>query len=304
MPNLRGMGSHGKVGENSKIIFRYMEPMTEKPSADGPPPTIMIHPGHKESTDEETTNSKKVDHDIPPPVKAFNPETPPMHPRNRKLEALTKTGMLAVILSPFVFLFLDFVPQSERDGVALFAAALFFLGLGCIVLAASKGERRKSLPRTIIIPNQPAEDEVASPYTADLEVQSDNPWIDGGDEAHSFWASMVEDHQVIPSAISSTPIRKEIPVSYSKKYGWEEFILWNIVLSPLYVVILIFAGTGGCIALLSCQCMFLPEVIYLLAVGDTRHKARNLTTEPREGSSAIWVVVLIAIAALMTIAFW
>ena len=209
--------------------------------------------------------------------------------------------MLAVMASPFMFLFLGLFPQSEQDTIALLGGALFFFGLFCIVLGASKTERRKTPPKTVIIFEQPAEEKDTSPHTAVLEVRSDNPWIDDGDDSHSFWASMVEDHYVIPSAISSTPIRKEIPVSSKRKFGYDEFVLWNILLSPFYFVLLILGGPDACIGLLACQCMFLPEALMVLAAGSQK---RNLTTEPGQGLSAMWVVVLIAIAALMTIAFW
>ena len=272
--------------------------MTKEPSVDGPPPTVIIHPGNKESTEEKTTRAEV---DIPPPVKAFNPETPPTPSTNRNWESLTRAGMLAVMASPFMFLFLGLFPQSERDTFALFAAGLFFFGLFCIVLGASKTERRKTPPRRVIISEQPAEEKDTSPHTAVLEVRSDNPWINDGDDSHSFWASMVEDHYVIPSAISSTPIRKEIPVSSKRKLGFDEFVLWNIICSPFYFVLLILGGPGVCIGLLTCQCMFLPEALMVLAAGSQK---RNLTTEPGQGLSAMWVVVLIAIAALMTIAFW
>ena len=273
--------------------------MAEKPSTSGPPPTIIIHPGNKESTDEKTTGAEV---DIPPPVKAFNPEAPPTPSTNRNWESLTGAGMLAVMASPFMFLFLALAPETEQDTIALLAGALFFFGLFCIVLGASKTERRKTPPKTVIIPEQPTEEKDASPPAGALEARSDNPWIDDGDDSHSFWASMVEDHYVIPSVISGTPIRKPvIPLSSNKKSFSESVVFWNIFMMPFYLGAIILAGPFGAFLVLACQCMFLPEILiaYLFL-----YPKENLTTEPSQGVSALWVVVLIALAALMIIAFW
>ena len=272
--------------------------MAEKPSTGGPPPTIIIHPGNKESTDEKTTGAEV---DIPPPVKAFSPEAPPTSSTNRNWESLTGAGMLAVMASPFMFLFLALAPETEQDRIALLAGALFFFGLFCIVLGASKTERRKTPPKTVIIPEQPTQEKDASPHTAALEVRSDNPWIDDGDDSRSFWASMVEDHYVIPSVISGTPIHKyDIPVS-SRQWEPENFVFWNLLLSPFYLILIILGGPEACIGILTCQCMFLPEILiaYMFV-----HPQENSNKEPGQGASTIWVLVLIALAALMIIAFW
>ena len=290
------------AGRKEKILklgTTNMPFMAEKPSTSGPPPTIIIHPGNKESTDEKTTGAEV---DIPPPVKAFNPETPPTPSTNRNWESLTGAGMLAVMASPFMFLFLALAPQTEQETIALLAGALFFFGLFCIVLGASKTERRKTPPKTVIIPEQPTQEKDASPQAAALGVRSDPPGIDDGDDSHSFWASMVEDHYVIPSVISGTPIHKPvIPLSSNKKSFSESVVFWNIFMMPFYLVAIILAGPGACIGILTCQCMFLPEILiaYLFL-----YPKENLTTEPSQGVSALWVVVLIALAALMIIAFW
>tara|TARA_Y100000991_G_scaffold126954_1_gene95629 strand:- start:212 stop:847 length:636 start_codon:yes stop_codon:yes gene_type:complete len=210
--------------------------------------------------------------------------------------------MLAVMASPFMFLFLALAPETEQDTIALLAGALFFFGLFCIVLGASKTERRKIPPKTVIIPEQPTEEKDASPPAGALEVGSDNPWIDDGDDSNSFWASMVEDHYVIPSVISGTPIRKyDIPVSSNKKWGYEDIVFWNILFSPFYFVLIIFGGPEACIGILTCQCLFLPEMLIAMMF---QHPKKNSTTEPGQGASAIWVIVLIALAALMIIAFY
>ena len=209
--------------------------------------------------------------------------------------------MLAVMASPFMFLFLALAPETEQDTIALLAGALFFFGLFCIVLGASKTERRKTPPKTVIIPEQPTEEKDASPPAGALEVGSDNPWIDDGDDSHSFWASMVEDHYVIPSVLSGTPIHKyDIPVS-SNRWKNEDFVFWNLLLSPFYLIAIIFGGPEACIGILTCQCMFLPEILIAQMF---LHPKENSTTEPGQGVGAIWVIVLIALVALMIIAFY
>jgi len=209
--------------------------------------------------------------------------------------------MLAVMASPFMFLFLALAPETEKDRIALLAGALFFFGLFCIVLGASKTERRKTPPKTVIIPEQPTQEKDASPHTAALEVHSDNPWIDDGDDSRSFWSSMVEDHYIIPSVISGTPIQKyDIPAP-SRQWKPEDFVLWNFLFSPFYLVLIIFGGLEACIGILACQCLFLPEILIAQMF---LHPRKNSTTEPGQGASAIWVLVLIALAALMIIAFW
>lgn len=210
--------------------------------------------------------------------------------------------MLAVMASPFMFLFLALAPETERDTIALLAGALFFFGLFCIVLGASKTERRKTPPKTVIIPEQPTQEKDASPHTAALEVHSDNPWIDDGDDSRSFWASMVEDHYIIPSIIGGTPIEKyDIPLSSNKKSFAESVIFWNIFFLPFYLVALMLSGPYGVFLMLACQCMFLPEILiaYMFV-----YPQENSNKEPGQGASTIWVLVLIALAALMIIAFW
>ena len=213
--------------------------------------------------------------------------------------------MLAVMASPFMFLFLALAPETEQDRIALLAGALFFFGLFCIVLGAIKTERRKTTPKTVIIPEQPTEEKEASPHTAALEVRSDNPWIDDGDDSRSFWASMVEDHYVIPSVISGTPIRKEIPVSSTSRTGlnFENFVLWNIFLSPFYFVLFILGGSDVCFAFVNfylCILCFLPEAM----IGMSLSAKQKIKSPSHESLSAIWVIVLIALAALMIIAFY
>ena len=207
--------------------------------------------------------------------------------------------MFAVMASPFMFLFLALAPETERGTIALLAGGLFFFGLFCIVLGASKTERRKTPPKTVIIPEQPTEEKDASPHTAVLEVRSDNPWIDDGDDSRSFWASMVEDYYVIPSVLSSTPISKEIPVSSDKKYG-DTILFWNLLASPFYLALLLFGGPEACFAIISFQCLFLPEALFLATIAGPNTNAGP----PQQGLSAIWVIVLIALVALMIIAFW
>ena len=288
----------GKKEKILKLGINNKQPMAEKPSTSGPPPTIIIHPGNKDSTDEKTTGAEV---DIPAPVKAFSPEAPPTPSTNRNWESLTGAGMLAVMASPFMFLFLALAPETEQDTIALLAGALFFFGLFCIVLGASKTERRKTPPRTVIIPEQPTEEKDSSPHTAALEVRSDNPWIDDGDDSRSFWASMVEDHYIIPSIIGGTPIEKyDIPVS-SRQWKFEDFVFWNLLFSPFYFILIILGGPEACIGILTCQCMFLPEILIAMMF---QHPKKNSTTEPGQGASAIWVIVLIALAALMIIAFY
>ena len=213
--------------------------------------------------------------------------------------------MLAVMASPFMFLFLALAPETEQDTIALLAGALFFFGLFCIVLGASKTERRKTPPKTVIIPEEPTEEKDASPHTAALEVRSDNPWIDDGDDSRSFWASMVEDHYVIPSVISGTPIRKEIPVSSTSRTGlnFENFVLWNFFLSPFYFVLFILGGSDVCLAFVNfylCILCFLPEAM----IGMSLSAKQKIKSPSHESLSAIWVIVLIALAALMIIAFY
>ena len=86
------------------------------------------------------------------------------------------------------FLFLDLVPETDLEAVGLFAAFSLVFGMFFLVVGASKGQPRKSRPKTVVIANQPVEDMKAESSSAALEARSDNPWIDDGDETHSFWA--------------------------------------------------------------------------------------------------------------------
>ena len=283
------------AGKKEKILnlgITNMPFMAEEPSTSGPPPTIIIHPGNKESTDEKTTRAEV---DIPPPVKAFNPETPPTPSTNRNWESLTGAGMLAVMASPFMFLFLALAPETERDTIALLAGGLFFFGLFCIVLGASKAERRKTSPKTVIIPEQPTEEKDASPHTAVMEVRSDNPWIDDGDDSHSFWASMLEE-QPEPVAASANQIKKEIPVS-SEANDW--LVLYLVFFIPTALICIIIGGAEACGAVLIC-CM--PELFFIALFGDQKTKS-SVADVHNQGLNALLVVGLIALCLLIIIAF-
>ena len=181
--------------------------MTEGSSDALRPEAIIIRGPELEEAEEEVVLD---DEGLPPPVKAVTQVEAPHTPAGGHLQVRIGVSLLAAFM--LLFLFLDLVPETDREAVGLFAAFSLVFGMFFLVVGASKGQPRKPRPKTVVIANQQLEDKKTGSSSAALEVRSDNPWIDDGDETHSFWASMLEE-QPEPVTAPANQIKKEIPVS-------------------------------------------------------------------------------------------
>ncbi len=233
---------------------------------DGPPDTLrpktIIIQGPQL---EEAEQSVPLDDEgLPPPVKAVTPVEVPHASAGGHLQLRIGVSLLAAFM--LSFLFLDLVPETDREAVGLFAAFSLVFGMFFLVVGASKGQPRKSRPKTVVIANQQLEDKKTGSSSAALEARSDNPWIDDGDETHSFWASMLEE-QPEPVAVSAKQTNKEIPVSSDTN---DALVLYLVLIIPFALICIILGGLEACGAVLIC-CM--PELFVIALFGDQKTKS-------------------------------
>ena len=262
---------------------------------DGPPDTLrpktIIIQGPQPEDAEQSVPLD--DEGLPPPVKAVTPVEPPHTPAGGHLELRIGVSLLAAFM--LLFLFLDLVPETDREAVGMFAAFSLVFGMFFLVLGASKGQPRKSRPKTVVIANQQLEDKKTGSSSAALEARSDNPWIDDGDETHSFWASMLEE-QPEPVAAPAKQTKKEIPVS-SDAHLFS--IMYFICFIPVALLCIAIGGLEACGAVLIC-CM--PELFFIALFDNSTTKSSPQDVH-HQGLNALLVVGLIALCLLIIIAF-
>jgi hypothetical protein len=276
--------------KKSYIFVSWVQFMTEGSSDAFRPNTIIIRGPELEEAEEEVA----LDHEgIPPPVKAVTPEVAPHTPGSGHLQFRIGVSLLAIFM--LSFLFLDLVPEAEREAVGMFAAFSLVFGMFFLVLGASKGQPGKSRPKTVVIANQPIEDKKAESSSAALNARSDNPWIDDGGETHSFWAGMLGE-QTEPEAAAAKQTKKEIPVS-SDAHLFS--IMYLICFLPVALLCIMIGGLEACGAVLFC-CM--PELL-LIALFDNSTTKSSPQEVHQQGLNALLVVGFIAICLLMIIAF-
>ena len=243
---------------------------------------------------EEAEQSASLDHEgLPPPVKAFTTEVAPHTPADGHLQLRIGVSLLAAFM--LLFIFLDLVPETEREAFGLFAAISLVFGMFFLVLGASKGQPRKSRPKTVVIADQQLEDKKTESSSVALEARSDNPWIDDGEETHSFWASMLEE-QTEPVAASSKQTKKEIPVSSGPE---DAIVLYLIFVIPFVLICIILGGLEACGAVAICC---LPELFVIALFGDQKTKS-SVADVHNQGLNALLVLGLIMLCLLMIIAF-
>lgn len=266
--------------------------MVEEASDNTRPQTILI----QGAPTEVSQRDQGVDDDgIPPPVKAVTSSLVSTTSSESQGHLLIGAGLMSIFLTPLSFLFLDLIPETDRELVGLIATFWFVLGLFCIGLGASKGQPKKSRPKTVVIANQPVEDMKAESSSAALEARSANPWIDDGEETHSFWAGMLEE-QTEPVAAAAKQTKKEIPVS-SEPHLFS--IMYFICFLPVALLCIAIGGLEACGAVLIC-CM--PE-IFISALFGGQNTKTSVADVHHQGLNALLVVGLIALFLLMVIAF-
>ena len=254
------------------------------------PKTIMI----RGPTLEEDEQSVPLDHEgLPPPVKSVTPREAPHAPGSGDFQVLAVVSLLAIFM--LSFLFLDLVPEAEREAVGLFAAFSLVFGMFFLVLGSSKGQPGKSRPKTVATTHQPVENMKGESSSAALEARSDNPWIDDGEETQSFWAGMLEE-QPEPVAAPVKHTKKEIPVS-SDAHVFS--IMYLICFLPVALLCLLLGGLEACGAVLIC-CM--PELLFIALFDNSTTKSSPQDVH-NQGLNALLVVGLIALCLLMIIAF-
>ena len=254
------------------------------------PKTIIIQGPQLEEAEQ---SAPLDDEGLPPPVKALTPVEAPHTTAGGHLQVRLGVSLLAAFM--LSFLFLDLVPETDREAVGLFAAFSLVFGMFFLVLGASKGQPRKSRPKTVVIANQQLEDKKTGSSSAALEARSDNPWIDDGDETHSFWASMLEE-QPAPVTAPANQIKKEIPVSSDTN---DLLVLYLVFFIPVALLCIIIGGLEACGAVLIC-CM--PEIFIAALFGDQKTKS-SVADVHNQGLDALLVIGLIALCLLMIIAF-
>ena len=254
------------------------------------PKTIIIQGPQPEEAEQSVPLD---DEGLPPPVKAVTPVEAPHASAGGHLQVRLGVSLLAAFM--LSFLFLDLVPETDREAVGLFAAFSLVFGMFFLVLGASKGQPRKSRPKTVVIANQQLEDKKTGSAAAALEARSDNPWIDDGEETHSFWAGMLEE-QTEPVAVSAKQSNKEIPVS-SEPHLFS--IMYFIFFLPVALLCIAIGGLEACGAVLIC-CM--PELFIIALFGDQKTKT-SVADVHNQGLDALLVIGLIALCLLMIIAF-
>ena len=225
------------------------------------PKTIIIQGPQPEEAEQSVPLD---DEGLPPPVKAVTSEVAPHTPGGGDFQVRIGVSLLAIFM--LSFLFLDLVPETDREAVGLFAAFSLVFGMFFLVVGASKGQPRKSRPKTVVIANQQFEDKKTGSSSAALEARSDNPWIDDGDETHSFWASMLEE-QPEPVAAPAKQTKKEIPVS-SEPHLFS--IMYFTFFLPVALLCIAIGGLEACGAVLIC-CM--PELFVIALFGDQKTKS-------------------------------
>ena len=242
--------------------------MVEKASDNTRPQTILI----QGAATEVSQRDQAVDDDgIPPPVKAVTSSLISTTSSESQGHLLIGAGLMRIFLTPLSFLFLDLIPETDRELVGLIATFMFVLGLFCIGLGASKGQPKKSRPKTVVIANQPI------------------------DEPHSFWASML-DEQTEPMAAPAKQTKQEIPVS-SDAHLFS--IMYMIFFLPVALLLVIIGGADACVGVLVC-CM--PE-LFLLGLFDNSTTKSSPQEVHHQGLNALLVVGLIALFLLVIIAF-
>ena len=264
--------------------------MTEGSSDALRPEAIIIRGPELEEAEEEVVLD---DEGLPPPVKAVTQVEAPHTPAGGHLQVRIGVSLLAAFM--LLFLFLDLVPETDREAVGLFAAFSLVFGMFFLVVGASKGQPRKSLPKTVVIANQPIEDMKAKSSSAALEARSDKPWIDDGEETHSFWASMLEE-QPEPVAAAAKETKKEIPVS-SGTNDW--LVLYLICFLPVALLCIVIGGLEACGAVAICC---LPELFIFALFGDQNTKS-SVADVHKQGLDTLLVIGLIALCLLMIIAY-
>ena len=264
--------------------------MKDGPSDTLRPKTIIIQGPQLEEAEQ---SAPLDDEGLPPPVKAVAPVEAPHTPVGGHLQLRIGVSLLAAFM--LLFLFLDLVPETEREAVGLFAAFSLVFGMFFLVVGASKGQPRKSRPTTVVIANQQLADKNTESSSAALEARSDNPWIDDGEETHSFWASMLEE-QIEPVAASSKQTNKEIPVSSDAN---DLLVLYLVFVIPVALLCIIIGGLEACGAVLIC-CM--PELFIIALFGDQKTKT-SVADVHNQGLNALLVIGLIALCLLMIIAY-
>jgi len=260
--------------------------MTEGSTDELRPKTILIQSGQTEDVDEPAPLDQEG---LPPPVKAAPWRAVPTTPKQSY--SLTKLGLMAVFLSPMMFLFLDLVPATKQSGFATLSIFMLTFGLLFILLDASKAERRKPQPKSINITIQDAaEKEVVSIEPAP-ETNQNNPEIDEDDEPDSFWEDMLQENAESPME-SPTKGDNEIPLSSTTNAQGElgRMLLMLFFAFPFLVVISLGGGVGACLA---ASAFFIPVI---LIAG-----APEIFTAGFGEFSALDVVLMIAVGLLLII---
>ena len=266
--------------------------MVEEASDNTRPQTILI----QGAPTEVSQRDQAVDDDgIPPPVKAVTSPLVSTTSSENRGHLLIGAGLMSIFLTPLSFLFLDLIPETDRELVGLIATFMFVLGLFCIGLGASKGQPKKSRPKTVFITNQPIDERKTEFSSAPSKARSANPWIDDGDEPHSFWASMLEE-QTESMAAPAKQTKQEIPVS-SDAHLFS--VMYMICFIPVALLLVIIGGADACVGVLVC-CM--PE-LFLLGLFDNSTTKSSPQEVHHQGLNALLVVGLIALFLLMVIAF-
>lgn len=256
------------------------------------PSTIIV----RDHQHEEATLSYSLDREgLPLPVTAATTPDPPAKAVKGQHQSLIGVGLFLTFISPFPFLFLGLVPDEDQNAVVVVTVFSFILGLFCIALGASKDEPRESRPKTIVISNQLIEDKKVDTPSTPLVARSDNPWIDDGDETHSFWASMLEE-QAEHVAAPVKQIKKEIPVSSDARVF---SILYLICFLPVALLLIIVGGFEACGAIFACC---LPE-LFLISLFDNSTTKSSPQDVHNQGLNTLLVIGIIALCLLMIIAF-